>query len=539
MKRGMQIFIGAVFFVLIFSAPAGAARSAEQAPFIPMPVSYEPLPGRFDLKSSTDMVIPENSDQSWMKAARIFARKLKQRFRVSLDIKIAGRGASGKNGGIFIRRVPAEKLQGEEGYQMEATESVLIRVSTSHGLHNALMTVLWMIDPSSASTPACRIIDYPRFAWRGIMLDTSRTFIPPDKIMQYIDLASELKVNVMHLHLTDDQGWRLESKVFPGLHRTGGVLEPLSERKLDALDDHGWGRGNRGYYTRDEVREIISFAGERHVMVVPEIDVPGHSSAMLAAYPDLSCSGEGAPVRRDLVFIPWIYRSALCPGKEEVYEFLDKLLAEVASLFPAPYVHLGGDEVAASDWLDYPPNRELMQEHGLSGLAGLQSYFMERADEILARHGKTMIAWDETTDYAPKGSVVQAWRKRKFAREAAERGNDTIVSLFTPHYVNYPFFIHTMKAIYSFQHAPAGLSPGLSDRVLGGEACLWGVQPDMDNIDRKLFPRVIANAEALWSHPGQKDWESFLERLDRVEEGFSKRGVEFGNTWARMFSMSR
>jgi N-acetyl-beta-hexosaminidase len=395
--------------------------------------------------------------------------------------------------------------QQAEGYQLEVGESIRMAAVTPHGLHNGFMTLLQLIAAGDPPTvPAVKVRDFPRFRWRGMLLDSSRSFLPPDVIRAYIDRLSELKLNVFHWHIVDDQGWRVESRVWPRLHEVGGTLAAMNTRKQIALDRHGWGRDGRGYYTQDELREIVAFARERHVMIVPEIDVPGHSSAMLAAYPELSCSGKPVPLRDK----PGIYLSALCPGKEEVYEFLDKLFEELATIFPAPYLHIGSDEVMAGDWQDYPPHQELMAKFGYTDNAGLQSYFVARVHELLKQRGRTMLAWDEVTDYAPAGSVVQAWRKHDYARAAAEKGREVVVSPVTHCYIDYPQLSFTLKNLYSFEPVPTGLDPSLHHLILGGEVNLWGERVTLDNIDRKAFPRVFAHSEVLWSPAAARDLRS-------------------------------
>ncbi len=424
----------------------------------------------------------------------------------------------------------------EEGYLLMISDAVLLDSDGKKGYQHGFMTLLQLISTKGEGlrVPCVSISDHPFHEWRGLMLDSSRSFIPPDMVKRYLDYLAELKLNVFHWHLTDDQGWRIESKVFARLHTQGSDLDYLSDDKLDALKDYGWNL-DRGYYTQEEVREIVAYAQERNIMIVPEIDIPGHSSAMLHAYPELSCSGEGAPLRT------WttIYPTALCPGKEEVYEFLDKLFAEVAGLFPGPYLHIGSDEVVGADWLDYPPNRDLMEKHGLSGRQGLQSYFVKRVNRILAGHGKTMIAWDETASYLPEDAVCQVWRKHEYAGKAARGGNRVIVSLFTPHYLNYSPFFHTMKSIYNFRHVPKGLETPLHDQVIGGEACIWGRQPTVNDMEPRSFPRMLAFAESVWTRPAARDWDQYLLRLNAVESRMKRRGIEFGRTWQDMKPKSR
>jgi len=493
------------------------AYTVKVLPLIPKPVKVERLSGEFILKDGTPLVLPVGADAHGDASARIFADKIKARFGVTLALIAADACVPGEDAIILGEAVrshglPDESAVGpvtkEEGYELTVGSSILIRAWTSLGVHNALMSLLQLVEGSSSppKIPAVRVIDCPRFRWRGMLIDPARNFLSLDVVKRYIDYLSELKLNVLHWHLVDDQGWRIESKSFPRLHQVGG---------------------QNGYYTQDEIRELVAYAQERHVMVVPEIDMPGHTSALLAAYPYLSCSGKEVPVRK----YPGVYSTALCPAKEEVYEFLDRLFGEIKDLFPAPYVHIGSDEVRAKDWLNCPPNKKLLAELGYPEKTGLQRYFVTRVNQILRKYGKTMIGWDEITAYLPEGSVVQAWRRHRYAREAALAGHDAIVSPVSHCYIDYPLLVTSLKKVYAFEPIPPHLDPRLAQHILGGEINLWGEWVKPGNIDRKAFPRLIAHAEVLWSPAAARDWDDFAERLQVVRAEMQQRGVEFGKPW--------
>jgi hexosaminidase len=538
--RGMVFLL--LFLVSLMKPSASEGEKALAPAIIPAPAFVERLEGGLLVSGNLTIIIPDGQYLDWRKPVHVFASKVREGFGIGLDLQeivsidslLSCKGVILVNDAVNVcgpgSELPQIEIPEEEGYKLHVGENILIETKNPSGLHNALMTLFQLIDDSTdpPSIPACEIIDHPRFSWRGLMIDPARTFIPPDMVRRHLDLMAEFKLNVFHWHLTDDQGWRIESKIYPRLHGVGGPLHYLNEKKKKALDRHGWGRDGRGYYTREEIKEIVEYAADRQIMVVPEIDVPGHTSAMLAAYPELSCNGKGAPVR---TISGGIYPTALCPGKEEVYEFLDALFAEVIELFPSPYFHVGGDEVAASDWMDYPPNQAIMAERGYSTRPELQGYFMERVNEILEEHGRTMIGWDEISRHAPEGVVIQAWRQHKYATQSADQGHQTIVSLFTPHYLNYSPFYHTLKANYTFEPIPKNLAPDRRDLIMGGEGCLWGRQPSIAEIEEHLFPRLMAQAEVLWSPAENRDWKDFLERLEVARPRMEKRGVEFGPGW--------
>jgi len=555
-KKGLWFLLVGLAVVMLAGPLAAPGGGEAPLPLVPLPVMVERSPGSYLLKAKSPLLVP--GEESHVRSAAVFADKVRARFGVELTlITYSGekilcepgevpslRGCVPCRGAIVAGRavewcggvpVPGE-AQGDEGYKLAVSpDMVLIETGTAHGMHNALMTILQLLDhrPGQAEIPSVRVLDYPRFGWRGMLLDPARSFIPPDIIKKYIDLLSELKMTVLHWHLVDDQGWRIEMTSRPRLHEVGGILHNQSEKKLRALDRHGWGRDGRGYYTQAELKEIIAYARDRHVMIVPEIDVPGHTTAMISAYPDLSCSGRQIEVGK----VGRLYRNALCPGKEEVYEFLDIIFGEVAAIFPSPYIHIGGDEVWTREWMSAPENQWLIEKYGYTDNDGLQSYFTRRVNDILKKHNRIMVAWDEITSYLPEGAVIQAWRKHDYATQAARAGHDAVVSPTSHCYIDYPQLTFTLKNLYHFEPIPEGLETELKHHILGGEVNLWGERVTMDNIDRKAFPRVIAHAEVMWSPKKARDWEDFVSRLKPLKKTMEGRGVGFGTTWRALMFM--
>ena len=496
--------------------PALAAAGPKPLPLIPQPVKVERLDGSFNAAGARILLAPAATGQE-KPTARIFADKALARHGLTLAIGTVAEPGADCRGNILLGaaveacgrsgELPAGDVPADEGYKLSVKPDGVLIAGSPHGIHNGLATLQQLLLAGDGHTaPAVSILDYPRFPWRGMLLDPARSFLPPDVVKKYIDIFADLKMTRLHWHLVDDQGWRIESKLYPRLQEVGGT---------------------DGYYTQDQIREIVAYAADRFIEVMPEIDIPGHSSAMLVAYPELACVDAPAAVRKG----PGIYNTALCPGKEEVYTFLDGLFGELTTLFPAPWVHIGGDEVRAGDWLSYPPNQELMKKENLTGQDGLQSYFVKRVNEILRSHGKTMVAWDEITSYLPEGSVVQAWRKHDFARQAAEAGHYSVVSPTSHCYIDYPQLEFTVKHLYGFEPLPAGLRPGDEKYILGAEVNLWGERVTLGNIDRKAFPRVVALAEITWSPKEARDWQDFVMRLAPVKKEMKKRGIGFGVTW--------
>jgi hexosaminidase len=370
------------------------------------------------------------------------------------------------------------------------------------------MTLLQLITRkgNSAIVPKVNIEDMPRFSWRGTLIDPARNFLPIGTVKEYIDYISELKLNILHWHLVDDQGWRMESSVFPKLHQSGG---------------------KGGYYTQSEIREIIAYAEDRNVMILPEIDMPGHTSAMLSAYPELSCTGEPVKLKQR----PGIFASALCVSNNAVYDFIDSLIGEVAGLFPFPFIHIGSDEVVAGDWLNHDECISLMNKTWIKDKAGLHSCFVARVNDIILKHDRKMIAWDEITHFLPEGAVIQAWRNHKFAAMAAEMGHDAIVSPTSHCYYDYPHIVTSVEKVYSFEPVPENLSEKLSYHLLGIEANLWGEWITPCRLTRRAFPRMLAHAEVCWTQKENRNYEHFRNRMHAVSYAMKERGVHFGRNF--------
>jgi hexosaminidase len=495
--------------------------AARPLPLIPLPVKVDRLDGNFKPAGARVLLGPDAGERE-KTTARIFAEKARARHGLNLSVGTVDKPGAECRGNILVGAavevcgrsadLPAGDVPAEEGYKLAVRPDGVLVAGSPHGIHNALATLTQLLlVEDDGSIPAVAIIDYPRFPWRGMLLDPARSFLPPDVIKKYLDTFADLKMTRLHWHLVDDQGWRIESKIYPKLQELG------SDGK---------------YYTQEQIKEIVAYAADRYIEVMPEIDIPGHSTALLVAYPELACANAPKSLRGG----PGIYNTALCPAKEEVYTWLDNYFGELATLFPAPWVHIGSDEVNAADWMSYPPNQELIKQEKLSNdQNGLQSYFVKRVNEILRKHGKTMIAWDEITSYLPEGSIIQAWRKHDFARQAAEAGHYSVVSPTSHCYIDYPQLQFTLKNLYGFDPLPPGLKAGDEKFILGAEVNLWGERVTLDNVDSKAFPRVIALAEITWSAKDARNWPDFVTRLSPVKREMKKRGIEFGTTWRDIF----
>ncbi len=364
----------------------------------------------------------------------------------------------------------------------------------------------------------CGIVeDGPAFAWRGLLLDSGRHFQPVERVRAVVDRLALCRLNVLHWHLTEDQGWRLE---VPGLPRLTSVGARRAHQQGDGFHE--------GFYTAADVREVVAYAAARGITVVPEIEMPGHSQAALAAYPELSCAGGPFDVQTQWGIFPDIY----CAGREETFAFLETVLAHVLELFPSPFIHVGGDEAPKERWQACPRCRSRIAAEGLRDAHELQSWFIRRMGAWLSARGRRLVGWDEILEGGLAGSlpgaVVQSWRGFDGARAAVAAGHDTVVSPTSHAYLDYDAGVLDVARVLSFAPAPADLPPDQAARVLGGACNLWTEYAPADVLDRQLFPRLAAMAEALWTGPATRDVPAFLGRLRLQAPVWHALGIEPG-----------
>jgi hexosaminidase len=389
---------------------------------------------------------------------------------------------------------PVPSVDEDESYSLDVSDSkALLKAQTVVGALRGLETFLQLLeaDRKGYFIPAVSIQDKPRFPWRGLLIDIARRFEPIEVIKRNLDAMAAVKLNVLHWHLTDDQGFRIECKRYPRLHEMGS----------DGL-----------YYTHEQAREIIAYARDRGIRVMPEFDMPGHSTSWLVGHPELG----SVPGPFELVRTWGIFDNDLDPSRDEVYAFLDRFLGEMAGLFPDAYLHIGGDEVTPRQWNANAAIQDFMYAEGLTDASDLQAYFNVRVNAILTRHGKRMVGWDEILSPAlPKNIVVQSWRGPKALARAAEMGYDGLLS--NGYYLDLSF---PAEAHYLPDPIPpdSTLSPPARAHVLGGEACMWGEFVSPENIDSRLWPRAAAVAERLWSPVDVRDVDDMYRRLE-VQSG--------------------
>ena len=386
-----------------------------------------------------------------------------------------------------------QSLHADESYDLETnSKQATIKAATPVGILRGLATFMQLVglDAQGFAVPGVTIHDQPRFPWRGLMIDVSRRWIPADVIKRNLDAMSAVKLNVFHWHLTDDQGFRIESRKFPKLQQMGSD-------------------GN--YYTQQEVREIVEYARERGIRVVPEFDMPGHSASWFVGYPQLASATGPFSMEREL----GIRDAAMDPTREEVYKFIDDFIGEMATLFPDEYLHIGGDEVNGRQWAANTNIQAFMHAHGMKDHHDLQVYFNQRLLTILQKHHKKMIGWDEVLHpQLPKDIVVQSWRGQSSLAQAAKQGYMGILS--TGYYLDLMQHASTSYAVDPLSGETANLSKEEKRKILGGEACVWTENIDMQNLDSANWPRTAAIAERLWSPANATNVDSMYRRLQAV-----------------------
>jgi hexosaminidase len=405
-------------------------------------------------------------------------------------------------------------MLGPEGYEMSVSpHAIRIRASTADGLFYGVQTLRQMLPPEIEShapgkermeVPCVRIQDSPRFSWRGLMLDCSRTFLTMDYLKRSVDRMALYKLNVLHLHLTDDQGWRLEIKKYPQLTTVGGRF----------ADRFG---GGGGFYTQQEMRDLIAYARERNITVVPEIEMPGHSNEVLATFPELACllpepqTFEVYPLGEG----PDEDTPPLCAGNDKVFEMLRDVLSEVIDVFPSEFIHVGGDEVPKEVWKKCPRCQARIKAEGLKDEEELQSYFIRRIGKVIAAKGRRMIGWDEILEggLAP-GAAVMSWRGTKGGVAAAQMGHDVVMTPNPYCYLDYTYHRTPTEKVYSYDPVGTDLAGPMAEHVLGVQASMWThIAVTEKAIDYQMYPRLLALAEVAWTPQPSREWSDFDARL--------------------------
>ena len=515
-------------FLLIAVAAVVGQPSAMDAPhIIPQPVGMAAHAGRFTITARTVIWTDSASAAAGHRLARYLEPATGIVFRVLA-------GGTAPPGAIGFRHDPTLKRLGDEGYVLDVRPSgVVVRAPAAAGQFYAIQTIRMLLPAGifreaavggiDWSLPAVSIEDRPRFAWRGGHLDSARHFIPKEFVKKYIDLLALHKLNTFHWHLTDDQGWRVEIKRYPRLTGVGAWRkETLVGRYRRGVEGQYDGRPHGGFYTQEDLQEIVAFARARHVTIIPEIEMPGHAVAIIAAYPELGVTGEPMEVATR-----WGIFSDILNAEPSTIRFMQNVLAEVMQIFPGRYVHIGGDEADKAKWKASARIQARIKELGLKDESELQSWFIRQMDTFLTSHGRRLVGWDEILEGGlAENAVVMSWRGTKGGLEAARASHDVVMTPTSHTYFDYyqskdqtgePLAIGgylPLETVYAFEPVPAELEPQYVGHVLGAQGQLWTeYMPTPKHVEYMAFPRLCALAEVVWSPKDARDYAGFVERL--------------------------
>ncbi len=496
---------------------------------IPAPVLLQRHEGAFVVDADTP-VIAEGAAGT---VADRFIAQLAQTGRFSLR-----RAATARTAITFVLESTAD--ESSEGYVLDVSPNgIRVAARSEQGLYRGAMT-LWQLLVDGGDGPirvaALHIEDAPRFAWRGLMIDSARHFLPVEDIKRVLDAMAQHKFNRFHWHLTDDQGWRVEIKRHPELATTGGCRIPLGDAGIDPRT--GAAHAYCAYYTQEQIRDIVRYAAERYITVMPEFDVPGHAQAAVAAYPELGVLDQKPGVSSE-----WGINTYLFNVEESTFVFLDNVFSELMDLFPGAYIHVGGDEAVKQQWKNSARVQQRMRELGAKDEEAMQALLIERIGRHLATRGRILVGWDEILEGgAPRDAVIMSWRGIQGGIEAARHGNDVIMSPSDRLYLDYlqtdspnevpgrPTYI-PLKMVYDYEPIPAELTADEARHILGAQANVWSEHlRTPERVERAIFPRAAALAEVLWTPVAQRDWNGFLARLPTQFARYERLGVAWSTT---------
>lgn len=517
---------------------AGIFTYAQQhVSIIPEPLKVTEMPGHFTITRGTKIYI---NNAALKPTAAKLAAAIKDLSGLSLPV-VTGVKASAAHAIILNKAKIADTLGGE-GYTLSVNSKHVLVSGMPAGVFYGMQSVVQLLPVKSelkrpVTLPAVEIVDKPRFAWRGMMLDVGRQFYPVAYVKRFIDYLAFHKLNTFHWHLVEDAGWRIEIKKYPKLTSIGAWKAGTQ-----------WGRSKTqfnptrsgGYYTQDQVRDIVKYAAERYITIVPEIEMPGHTLSSLAAYPEYSCTGGPFEVSKYWVRSYDIY----CAGNENTYRFLEDVLSEVVDLFPGQYIHIGGDEAPKDRWKKCPKCQQKMKDEGLKNENELQTYMIKRIENFLLTKHKRVIGWDEILEggLTPTAAVM-SWRGVKGGIEAAHQKHDVVMTPTTYVYFDYPQGDRALEGdlaygpllplskVYNYEPIPAELSADEAKYIKGVQANVWGeFIHSPERVEYMSFPRADALAEVAWTYPQRKSWNDFKRRLETQYQRYNDRNVFYARS---------
>ena len=528
-----------VLFLSVFLLSACHKNDPAEVVIIPQPLSIEVGDSEFKLYKNTVIAYEENDELE--QQAIYFADLIFNTFGLKLKTSTLSKVKSSNMIVLKLNQVPDDL--GQEGYKLSIEENKVVISSNSpqgtfyglQSLYQVFLSSKLTIDHDKMQVliPSLNISDQPRFPYRGMHLDVCRHMFPVEFIKKYIDLLAFYKFNTFHWHLTEDQGWRIEIKKYPKLTEVGSL-------RMETLIGHGGskpfnydGKPYGGYYTQDEVRDIVAYAGKRQITIIPEIEMPGHSLAALASYPKLGCTG--GPYE---VATRWgVFEDIYCT-KEETFEFLENVLLEVMELFPSTYIHIGGDEAPKARWKECNTCQSVIEKEGLKDEHELQSYFIQRMEKFLNSHGRSIIGWDEILEggLAPNATVM-SWRGTEGGIAAAKDGHDAIMTPGSHCYFDHyqagpegePLAIGgftTLEKVYSYEPIPEILNEEEASHILGAQGNVWTEYMETpDYVEYMILPRMAALSEVNWSK--EKDWSLFKKKINNHFKYYTKLGYNY------------
>jgi hexosaminidase len=523
---------------LVMFVNCGKKRDAPAGDFtvIPRPLEVKKRAGTFILDKRT-VIVHDPGDAHLNRLAAYFCQRIKNAAGFTPRTAAA---APDREQTIISLTLAPDKSLGTEGYYLRVQPGKLtLQAPAANGIFYGIQTILqllpieiWGSGAAAGITleiPAVEIKDAPRYPWRGMHLDVARHFFPKEFVKKYIDYLAMYKFNTFHWHLTEDQGWRIEIEKYPRL------------TEISAWRKESWGDGkpHGGFFTREEIKEIVAYASERYITIVPEIEMPGHSQAALAAYPELSCTG--GPFEVDT---RWGIREDIyCAGNEKTFEFLENVLSEVVELFPGEFVHIGGDEAPKARWQKCERCQARMKAEGLEDENQLQAYLIKRIEKFLNARGKRLIGWDEILEggLAPNAAVM-SWRGMEGGIEAAKQNHDVVMTptshCYFDYYQGHPDYepraiggYLPVSMVYALEPTPEDLPAHQEKHILGGQGNVWTEYiAEPRHVEYMVFPRMAALGETVWSSPGLRDWNSFQQRLLTHFDRYEKMGVGFARS---------
>lgn len=537
-----MIRISLLFFVsiLLFNCNNQSEKNEDTfLSIVPAPQKMEQMEGKFTLESSTSVVFP--SGEEWMWSVNALMQPIQ--IAIGYDLSLQKESAGSKI--IFEKN---DQIQTQEGYELLINpKEIKIKAKTPQGAFYAVQSLLQlfpveifgskMTDNTSWTIPCVHIVDEPRFEYRGMHLDVGRHFYKVEDVKKYIDLLAMHKLNTFHWHLTEDQGWRIEIKQYPKLTEIGGYRNGTLIGHYNDQPHQFDGKRYGGFYTQDQVKEVVQYAQERFITVIPEIELPGHAQAAIAAYPELGCTDQ----KLEVLQLWGVSDNVFCPT-EATFEFLENVLDEVIALFPSEYIHIGGDECPKTQWKESKFCQDLMKEKDLEDEHELQSYFIQRIEKYLNKKGRNIIGWDEILEggLAPNATVM-SWRGIEGGIEAAKSGHDVIMTPTSHCYFDYYQSDHVdeplaiggflpLKKVYEYEPIPDELNGAEGKFVKGVQGNVWTEYiPNMNKLEYMTFPRACALAEIAWLNPEQKNFPNFVTRILPHLNRLELKGVNAAN----------